>query len=378
MQCITGITREFSLLKQTITKYFKDLPMNLFEPITFRNVTLRNRIAVSPMCQYSSDDGFANDWHLVHLGSRAIGGAGLVFTEASAVTAEGRISPQDLGIYDDKHIEFLSRITQFIRDHGAIAGMQLAHAGRKSSTARPWDGGDPVGPELGGWAPVAGPSPIPFSDAYQTPHELMVSEIATITESFGAAAGRAKDAGFQVIEIHAAHGYLIHEFLSPISNHRTDEYGGSFANRTRFLREVVRAAREHWPEELPIFVRISSTEWVPDGWGIEESVELASVLKSLGVDLVDCSSGGNVPKAPIPLGPGYQTAFAERIRRESNIATGAVGMITSPVQADHIIRTGQADMVLLAREMLRDPYWPNRASRELTQKSLLPQQYGRA
>jgi len=330
------------------------------------------------MCQYSSEDGFATDWHLVHLGSRAVGGAGLVFTEATAVTAEGRISPNDLGIYEDRHIERLRDITGFIERQGAVAGIQLAHAGRKASTARPWDGGSPIASNAGGWTPIAGPSAVPFGEGYQAPHALSPEEISNIAASFGEAARRAHDAGFKVIEIHAAHGYLLHEFLSPLSNHRDDEYGGSFGNRTRFLREVISAVRRRWPEDLPIFVRISATEWVEGGWGIEESVELGSILKALEIDLVDCSSGGNVAKASIPLGPGYQTSFAERVRREAQIATGAVGMITSPAQADHIIRTGQADVVILAREMLRDPYWPNRAAKELGAPGTLPVQYGRA
>jgi 2,4-dienoyl-CoA reductase-like NADH-dependent reductase (Old Yellow Enzyme family) len=351
--------------------------MSLFSPISFRSVSLRNRIVVSPMCQYSSIDGYANDWHLVHLGSRAIGGASLVFTEATAVTADGRISPNDLGIYDDRHVESLTRLTAFIRQYGAAAGIQLAHAGRKASTARPWEGGGPIDQSDGGWSPIVGPSEIPFNESSRTPHSLTIGGISAIVDSFGEAARRATTAGFQVIEIHAAHGYLIHEFLSPISNLRTDAYGGSFSNRTRFLREVVESVRNHWPEELPIFVRISATEWVDGGWNIDDSVELAGVLKSLQIDLVDCSSGGNLADAKIPAGPGYQTSFAERIRREVNISTGAVGGITSPAQADHIIRSGQADLVLLARELLRDPYWPNRAAKELREANQLPVQYAR-
>jgi 2,4-dienoyl-CoA reductase-like NADH-dependent reductase (Old Yellow Enzyme family) len=356
----------------------KELTMHLFTPAQFRSVTLRNRVVVSPMCQYSSVDGFANDWHMVHLGSRAIGGAGLVFTEASAVMATGRISPNDLGIYDDRHIEELTKITKFIKDHGAAAGVQLAHAGRKASTARPWDGGAPIGVEDGGWSNLAGPSEIPFTEGYQTPHSLSSHEISDIVSAFGQAAARALAAGFQVLEIHGAHGYLVHEFLSPLSNQRTDDYGGSLENRSRILLEIVAEVRRNWPPELPIFVRLSSTDWVEGGWTIDDSIELAKRLGPGGVDLIDCSSGGNVAKAQIPLGPGYQTQFAERVRREALIATGAVGMITSPAQADHIIRTGQADVVLLARELLRDPYWPNRAAKELGHPGVLPVQYGRA
>ncbi len=352
--------------------------MHLFSEVSFRNVTLKNRIAVSPMCQYSSVDGFSSEWHLVHLGSRAVGGAGLIFTEASAVTEDGRISPHDLGIYDDKHVDGLSRITSFIESVGAVPGIQLAHAGRKSSTARPWDGGKPLSVDQGGWTPLFGPSKLSFADGYQTPEEMTVRDIADLISAFAQAASRSEQAGFKVIELHAAHGYLIHEFLSPISNQRTDQYGGSFANRTRLLREIVTALRESWPDNLPIFVRLSTTEWVEEGWNIGESMELGAVLKEIGVDLIDCSSGGNIPKASIPLGPGYQTAFAERIKREAGVPTGAVGMITSPTQADHIIRSGQADIVLLAREMLRDPYWPNRASRELGHGNILPKQYERA
>jgi 2,4-dienoyl-CoA reductase-like NADH-dependent reductase (Old Yellow Enzyme family) len=352
--------------------------MNLFSPISFRSVGLRNRIVVSPMCQYSSVDGFANEWHFVHLGSRAVGGAALVFTEANSVEAKGRITTADLGIYDDSHIAELKRITAFVESMGAIAGTQLAHAGRKASTARPWDGGKPVSPEQGGWAPIDGPSAIPFDEGYQTPVELSADDISRISRAFGDSARRALAAGFKVVEIHSAHGYLLHEFLSPISNHRTDSYGGSLENRSRFLIDVLRAVRAQWPDELPVFVRLSCTEWLDGGFGIDEAIELSKILRENGVDLVDCSSGGNVPKAVIPLGPGYQTAFAERIRREANISTGAVGMITKAVQADHIIRTGQADLVFLAREMLRDPYFAHHAAKELGHDGLLPVQYGRA
>ena len=354
-------------------------PPHLFSPLTLRDVTFRNRIAVSPMCQYSSEDGFANDWHFVHLGSRAIGGAGLVIAEAAGVEARGRISPQDLGIYQDAHIEPLRRINRFIHEHGSVAGIQLAHAGRKASTRRPWDRGqDALVPESeGGWKAVA-PSATAFGDGYPMPTELSVSEIGEIVTAFGEAARRALEAEFRVIEIHAAHGYLLHEFLSPFSNRRTDNYGGDFEGRTQIVREVVEEIRRYWPERLPLFIRLSVTEWTDGGWNPDESATLSKQLKPLGVDLVDCSSGGNVPKAAIPVGPGYQTAFAEKIRREASIATGAVGMITSPQQADQIIRTGQADIVLLARELLRDPYWPSRAAKELKQEIPAPVQYVRA
>lgn len=351
---------------------------HLFEPLTIRGVTLSNRIAVSPMCQYSSRDGMPNQWHFVHLGSRAVGGAGLVFTEASAVLPEARISPQDLGIWSDAHAEALAPIVRFIREQGSVPGMQLAHAGRKASTQRPWEGTSAVPPSEGGWEDVVAPSAIPFSPTYPKPRALTIERIHTITQAFAAAAERAWGAGFRVIEIHAAHGYLLHEFLSPLSNHRDDQYGGSFENRTRLVREIVSAVRKVWTAELPLFVRISSTDWTEGGWDVEQSVELARELRKLGVDLIDCSSGGNVAHAKISVGPGYQAAFAERIRRESGVMTGAVGMITEPVQADHIIRTGQADLVLLAREMLRDPYFPLRAARELRQAASWPVQYLRA
>jgi 2,4-dienoyl-CoA reductase-like NADH-dependent reductase (Old Yellow Enzyme family) len=354
------------------------LTTHLFSPLQIREASFRNRIFVSPMCQYSSEDGFANDWHLVHLGSRAIGGASLVFTEAAAVEAVGRISPQDLGIYLDAHVEPLQRITAFIAEHGAVPGIQLAHAGRKASTARPWEGGKPVAPEQGGWLSIVGPSPAPFDAGYQTPHALDEAGIRDVVRAFGAAAERAQSAGFKVIEIHAAHGYLLHQFLSPLSNQRTDQYGGSFANRTRLLREVVDEVRRRWPEEQPLFVRLSVTDWAEGGWEIEQSVELARQLRPAGVDLIDCSSGGSVPRAAIPVGPGYQTGFAARIKREAGILTGAVGMITAPQQADHILRTEQADAVLLARELLRDPYWPQLAARELGQPIPVPPQYERA
>ncbi len=349
---------------------------SLFAPVSFRDVRIRNRIVVSPMCQYSSEDGFANDWHLVHLGSRAAGGAGLVLTEAAAVEPRGRISPADLGIWKDEHIGMLARITRFIRSHAA-AGIQLAHAGRKASTAPPWEGGRYVPAGQGGWLPVA-PSAVPFHESDPTPRELPSAEIRVIAGRFAEAARRALEAGFEVVEIHAAHGYLLHEFLSPLSNRRTDEYGGSIENRTRAVCEVVQAVRGSWPGRLPLFVRISATDWAEGGWSIDESVELARALKRFGVDLIDASSGGLVPHVKIPVAPGYQVQFAARIRREAGIATGAVGLITDPEQADDIIREGSADLVLLAREFLRNPYWPLRAARRLGAAVEPPPQYRRA
>jgi 2,4-dienoyl-CoA reductase-like NADH-dependent reductase (Old Yellow Enzyme family) len=350
---------------------------NLFSPLTIRGVTFRNRIAVSPMCEYSSDDGFANDWHLVHLGSRAVGGAGLVLTEAAAVEPRGRISAADLGIWKDAHVEMLARITRFIREQGAAPGIQLAHAGRKGSTRVPWEGGAVVLESEGGWRTVA-PSPIPFQPGDPAPAELSKSEIGAIVEAFAAAARRAVAAGFQVVEIHAAHGYLIDEFLSPLSNHRPDEYGGAFDGRIRFALEVATAVRGAWPDSLPLCMRISAIDWVEDGWQIEDSVELARRLRPLGVDLIDCSSGGVVPHAKIQIGPAFQTPFAERIRRESGILTGAVGMITEPHQANAIVGEGRSDIVLLARELLRDPYWPLHAAKALGAPAAVPKQYGRA
>ncbi|MDE3136113.1 MAG: NADH:flavin oxidoreductase/NADH oxidase [Acidobacteriota bacterium] len=351
---------------------------HLFEPLKLRGVQFANRIAVSPMCQYSCSDGMANDWHFVHLATRAVGGAALVFTEATAVTPEGRISPRDLGLWSDRHAEPLERIVRFIHEQGSLAGIQLAHAGRKASTHVPWEGRGMISQSQGGWERVVAPSAIPFSEDYPQPQSLSISEIQDVVRAFAAAAGRAAEAGFDVVEIHAAHGYLLHEFLSPHANHREDAYGGAFENRTRLAREVVEAVRRVWPETHPLLIRISSTDWVPCGWDVEQSVELARQARLLGVDLVDCSSAGIVPGEKIPVVPGYQTAFAERIRREAGIATGAVGMITDPVQADHVVRSGQADLVLLAREMLRDPYWPLRAARELGQTASWPVQYLRA
>src|SRR5438477_1263103 len=351
---------------------------HLFDPLSVRDLTFRNRVFVSPMCEYSSIDGYANDWHFVHLGSRAVGGAGLVLTEATAVLPEGRISPQDLGIWSEDHIEPLARIVRFVHEQGSIAGMQLAHAGRKASTYRPWEGQGTVPEQAGGWKKVVAPSRLPFAERYPVPEPLTREGIQEIVAAFASAARRACMAGFRVLEIHAAHGYLIHEFLSPLSNQRSDEYGGTFENRTRLLREIVAAVRSAWPGRAPLFVRISATDWVDGGWDLQQSVELARALKHLGVDLVDCSSGGNVPHAKVPVGPGYQTPFASQIRRDAEILTGAVGMITSPVQAEQIVGTGQADVVIMARELLRDPYWPLRAARELGQSVSWPAQYLRA
>jgi len=329
------------------------------------------------MCQYSSSDGFANDWHLVHLGSRAVGGAGLVMMEATAVDPAGRISPQDHGIWKDAHVEFLSRIAAFISSQGAAPGIQLAHAGRKASVKRPWEGGATISPNAGGWRPVA-PSPMAFKPEDEAPEELTLPAIQSLVEAFAEGARRALRAGFQVLEVHGAHGYLIHEFLSPLSNFRTDVYGGSFENRARFALEVVEAVRSAWPQTLPLFMRISATDWVPGGWDIAESVKLARWVRDCGVSLVDCSSGGLSPGQKIPLAAGYQVPFAERIRREAEVATGAVGMITEPEQADEIIRSGKADLVLLAREFLRDPYFPAHAAKKLGADIYTPPQYLRA
>ncbi|HXB69294.1 MAG TPA: NADH:flavin oxidoreductase/NADH oxidase [Candidatus Acidoferrales bacterium] len=354
----------------------------LLTPLEIRGVTLRNRIGVSPMCQYSAEDGFANDWHLIHLGSRAVGGAGLVLMEATAVQDRGRISAHDTGIWKDDHIGFLARISDFIARQGAVPGIQLAHAGRKASVRPPWDGGAPVPQDAGGWLACA-PSAIPFRPEDPVPAELSHAGIQAVVSAFGSAAKRALAAGFQVVEIHAAHGYLIHQFLSPLSNRRQDEYGGAFDNRIRFALEVVEAVRGVWPRHLPLFLRISATDWmehdsVQGSWTAGESVELARRVKPLGVDLIDCSSGGSSLLAKIPLGPGYQVPYAERIRREAGVLTAAVGLITTPAQAEEIVHTGKADLVLLAREFLRDPYFPRRAAQELGQKVKPPVQYGRA
>jgi 2,4-dienoyl-CoA reductase-like NADH-dependent reductase (Old Yellow Enzyme family) len=350
---------------------------DLFEPLRLRALELAHRIVVSPMCQYSSEDGFATDWHLVHLGGRAVGGAALVFTEATAVTAEGRISPQDLGIYDDRHVEALARIVRFVKGQGAAAGIQLAHAGRKASTRPPWAGTGAILPADGGWEPI-GPTGVPFTGGYPVPRAATAPDLGDVAAAFRAAALRARAAGFDVAEIHAAHGYLIHEFLSPLVNTRTDEYGGSYDNRVRLCLQIADAVRSAWPEQLPVFVRLSCTDWKAGGWDLEQAVELARRLRGHGVDLVDCSSGGAVPDAKIPLAPGYQVPFAERIRREAGIATGAVGLITSAAQAATIVHSGQADCVLLARELLRQPYWPLHAAHQLGRALPWPPQYLRA
>ena len=351
--------------------------VTLFEPLALRGVTLKNRIVVSPMCQYSAEDGLANDWHLVHLGSRAVGGAGLIIQEATAISPEGRISPEDLGIWKDEHVPMLQRINAFITAQGSVPGVQLAHAGRKASTYRPWSGEGMVPGSDGGW-PVVGPSDTAFNDKYPVPAALDAAGIQKVVADFRAAAQRALAAGFKVIELHAAHGYLLHEFLSPLSNQRTDAYGGSFENRVRLLLEVVAATREVWPEDLPLIVRLSVTDWTEDGWNADESVQLSAMLKTRGVDLIDCSTGGNVPKAPIPVGPGYQVQFAERIKEETGMLTGAVGLITTPAEAEAIVASGQADLVLLAREFLREPYFPLFAAHDLGVKVEWPAQYERA
>jgi 2,4-dienoyl-CoA reductase-like NADH-dependent reductase (Old Yellow Enzyme family) len=349
----------------------------LFESFTLRGVTLRNRIGVSPMCQYSSKDGLANDWHLVHLGSRAVGGAGLIIIEASAVEARGRITPHDVGLWSEAHIEPLHRITQFMVEHGAVPGIQLAHAGRKASTSRPWEGGKSLTDAEGGWATI-GASAVAFNDKYREPSEMTVEDIRTVQNAFREAAQRACTSGFKYLELHAAHGYLLHSFYSPLSNFRTDNYGGSFENRVRFTLETAALLREVWPAELPLAVRLSCSDWVTGGWTIEDSVQLACHLKELGVDLIDCSSGGNVPNVTIPVGAGYQVPFSEAIRRGAGIATAAVGLISDPMQADEVIRNGRADLVLLGRELLRDPYWPLHAAKALGKTAPTPVQYERA
>lgn len=357
-----------------------DREPHLFSPLTLRSVRLRNRVGVSPMCQYSSEDGVASDWHLVHLGSRAVGGAALVIAEATAVSSEGRITPGDAGLWDEKQIEPLARINRFVKQHGAVAGIQLAHAGRKASAARPWDGGAHLGDDAGGWAPIA-PSALAFGgELNKTPRAMTEADIVTVQAQFSGAARRALAAGYQWLEVHSAHGYLGHEFLSPLTNHRTDRYGGNFENRVRFLTETVRAIRAVWPEEYPLAVRLSCTDWISGGWDIDQSVEMSRRLKVEGVDLIDCSSGGLVPDANIPAVPGYQAPFAARIRREAGVPTAAVGLITQAKEADEIVRSGTADMVLLAREFLRDPYWPAHAAWALghQEKAPPPPQYARA
>jgi 2,4-dienoyl-CoA reductase-like NADH-dependent reductase (Old Yellow Enzyme family) len=349
---------------------------HLFEPLTLRDVTLANRIGVSPMCQYSAFNGLPNDWHLVHLGSRAVGGAGLVLVEATGVVPEGRISPADLGLWTDAHAEAFALITRFVRMQGAAIGVQLAHAGRKASSKRPWEGQGGVHPAEGGWTPV-GPGSDRFAPGFPTPRALDEDGIATTVRAFRDAARRAQEAGFNVLEIHAAHGYLIHQFLSPLVNTRSDRYGGTFENRIRLCLDVVSAARAVWPERLPLLVRLSTTDWVEGGWNLEQSIDLSRRLGQLGVDMIDCSSGGAVADAKVPVGPGYQVPFAAEIKA-TGMMTAAVGMITSPAQADQIVRTRQADCVLLARAMLRDPYWPLRAAQELGCAVPWPAQYLRA
>lgn len=350
----------------------------LFSPFTLRDLTLRNRIGVSPMCQYSSVDGFATDWHLVHLGAFATGGAGLVISEATAVVPEGRISPHDLGIWSEAHVPMLRRITDFIHAQGAVTGIQLAHAGRKASTHRPWEGAGVVSPQDGGWPNVKAPSAAPFSPEYPQPEALTLDEIAAVVDAFAAGARRALDAGFRVAELHAAHGYLLHEFLSPLSNQRTDAYGGPFENRVRLLCEVSAAVRAAWPAGWPVIVRISATDWADGGWNVDDSVALCRQLAALGIDLIDCSSGGLAAHQRITVEPGYQVPFARRIRHEAQIPTAAVGLITEPAQAEAIIATGDADLVLLARELLRNPRWPLEAAHTLGVDGPWPPQYVRA
>jgi len=349
----------------------------LLSPLNIKNITLKNRIVVSPMCQYSAEDGYANDWHLVHLGSRAIGGSALIIQEATAISPAGRISPGDLGIWSDGHIPVLKRITSFIRQNGAVAGIQLAHAGRKASFDLPWNGGKQIKEIDGGWKAEA-PSAIPFHDHDEAPIALTINDIEKIKSDFRAATLRSIEAGYQVIEIHAAHGYLFHQFFSPLSNLRTDEYGGSFENRIRLLLEVIVLVREVWTTEKPLFVRISATDWAENGWSPEDAVKLSAILKTKDVDLIDCSSGGNIHYQEIPLFPGYQVQFSDAIRKETGILTGAVGLITTAKQAEEILQEGKADLIMLARELLRDPYFPLHAAFELDDEIKWPDQYVRA
>ncbi|MCC6803877.1 MAG: NADH:flavin oxidoreductase/NADH oxidase [Anaerolineae bacterium] len=350
---------------------------HLFEPFTLKGVTLRNRVGMSPMCQYSCVDGMATDWHLVHLGARAVGGAGLVIVEATAVEARGRISPHDLGIWSDAHVEPLARIAWFIRQQGAAPGIQLAHAGRKAGTQRPWQGHHPLSDAEGGWDPIA-PSAVPFAENYRTPAEMTHDDIRAVQAAFRDAAARARDAGFEWLELHGAHGYLNHEFLSPVTNQRMDEYGGGFENRIRFIIETVRGMKQVWADDKPFTVRLSCTDWIDGGWDVEDSVELARRLKEEGVDLIDCSSGGIAPHQRVHAERGYQVPFAEALRHGAEIATAAVGLITEPVHADDIIRSGCADIILLGRELLRDPYWTLSAAGSLDQPAPVPPQYERA
>lgn len=349
----------------------------LFTPIQFRDMVVKNRIFVSPMCQYSADNGMANHWHLVHLGSLARGGAGLVMAEATAVVPEGRITPKCLGLWSDAHRDALSPIAAFIKEQGAVPAIQLAHAGRKASSDVPWNGGGFLPEKQGGWQTIA-PSAIPVTPAHGMPVALTEKDMEKLKQDFLQAARRALEAGFEVIELHCAHGYLLHEFLSPLSNHRTDQYGGSLENRCRLILETAKLLREFWPQDKAIFVRISATDWVENGWDIAQSIQLAKWLKDIGIDLIDCSSGGLIPDAVIPFAPGYQTRFAQAIRKEAGIATGAVGMITDPAQAEHILTTGQADAVFLARVLLSDPHWPLHAAKALQADIAWPDQYARA
>lgn len=349
----------------------------LLSPLKIREITLRNRIAISPMCMYSAVDGFANDWHLVHLGSRATGGAGLIIQEATAVSPEGRITPGDLGLYKDDHIEMLQRITAFIHQQGAIAGIQLAHAGRKASCARPWEGGKQLKNTSDSWTTVA-PSAIPFHPDDEAPQALDMEGIQKVISDFRIAVQRALKAGYKVIDIHAAHGYLVHQFLSPLSNQRTDSYGGSFENRIHLLLEIVDAVRSVWPSNLPLFVRLSATDWAEGGWNIDESVKLASILKHKGVDLIDTSAGGMVHNAKVTADPGFMVPYAEQIRKESGILTSAVGLITQAQQAEDILQKDQADLILIARESLRNPNFALNAAKQLGDEIEWPNQYLRA
>lgn len=349
----------------------------LYSPLRLRELEFKNRIFVSPMCQYSAVDGMPTDWHLVHLGSRAVGGAALVMTEATAVSPEGRITPFDTGIWSREQAAEFRKIAGFLRQHGAVAGLQIAHAGRKASTDVPWRGGKPLDTGSGGWQPIA-PSPVPFAEGYAVPREMTEADMERVRAAFAASARYGREAGFEVVEVHMAHGYLLHEFLSPLTNRRTDAFGGTLENRLRFPVSVARAVREEWPERLPVFVRVSATDWVEGGWDLPQTVALARELKSLGIDMVDCSSGGTVPDAVVPAGPGFQAPFAAAVRREVGIATGAVGLITEPAQAEEIVSTGQADAILIGREFLRDPYWPLHAARTLGVDVPWPSQYERA
>jgi 2,4-dienoyl-CoA reductase-like NADH-dependent reductase (Old Yellow Enzyme family) len=358
-------------------QYTKYHMSKLFSPLTIKSITVKNRIVVSPMCEYSSVDGFANEWHLVHLGSRAVGGAGLIITEATAVSPEGRISADDLGIWKNAHLDKLKTIVSFIHKHGSVAGIQLAHAGRKASFQAPWKGTAQLTKENGGWQTVSA-SAIPFNEEDTIPEALTIEGIKKVKDDFKAATQRALTAGFKLVEIHAAHGYLIHQFLSPLSNKRSDEYGGSFENRIRLLTEITEAIQSVWPKDLPVFVRISSTDWTPGGWDENDSVRLAAILKNMGIDLIDCSTGGIIPGVKIPIGPGYQVRFAAQVKKEAGILTGAVGMITGAEQAEEILEKEEADLIIMARELLRDPYFPLHAARQLGDDVAWPEQYQRA